>query len=77
MRGAINAVLSYSEEERGNGFVTHSSGNHAQAVALSSKIVNAKAHIVMPKGAPKIKVKAVKGYGAEVYLNQEKELAII
>ena len=74
MRGAINAVLSYSEEERGNGFVTHSSGNHAQAVALSSKIVNAKAHIVMPKGAPEIKVKAVKGYGAEVYLcdNNEK-----
>ncbi len=67
-------MLSYSEEERGNGFVTHSSGNHAQAVALSSKIVNAKAHIVMPKGAPEIKVKAVKGYGAEVYLcdNNEK-----
>ena len=73
MRGAINAVLSYSEEERGNGFVTHSSGNHAQAVALSSKIVNAKAYIVMPKGAPKIKVKAVKGYGAEVYLCENNE----
>ena len=74
MRGAINAVLSFSETEREKGFVTHSSGNHAQAVALSSKIVNTKAHIVMPKGAPKIKVKAVKGYGAKVYLcdNNEK-----
>ena len=73
MRGAINAVLSFSETEREKGFVTHSSGNHAQAVALSSKIVNAKAHIVMPKGAPKIKVKAVKGYGAKVYLCDNNE----
>ena len=74
MRGAINAVLSYSLIKRRKGFVTHSSGNHAQAVALSSKIVNSKAHIVMPKGAPKIKVVAVKGYGAQVYLcdNNEK-----
>ena len=74
MRGAINAVLSFSETDREKGFVTHSSGNHAQAVALSSKIVHTKAHIVMPKGAPKIKVKAVKGYGAKVYLcdNNEK-----
>lgn len=74
MRGAINAVLSYSLTKRRKGFVTHSSGNHAQAVALSSKIVNSKAHIVMPKGAPKIKVVAVKGYGAQVYLcdNNEK-----
>ena len=73
MRGAANAVLSFSEKERETGFVTHSSGNHAQAVALSSKMVSVKAHIVMPKGAPDIKVKAVKSYGANVYLSENNE----
>jgi len=73
MRGASNAVLSYSDNKKDRGFVTHSSGNHAQAVALSSKMVNATAHIVMPKGAPNIKVKAVKGYGANVYLCDNNE----
>ena len=73
MRGALNAVLSTSKENSQKGFVTHSSGNHAQAVALSSKIANTKAYIVMPKGAPKIKIKAVKGYGAEVTLCENNE----
>ena len=73
MRGALNAVLSTSKENSLKGFVTHSSGNHAQAVALSSKIANTKAYIVMPKGAPKIKIKAVKGYGAEVTLSENNE----
>ena len=73
MRGALNAVLSTSKENSLKGFVTHSSGNHAQAVALSSKIANTKAYIVMPKGAPKIKIKAVKGYGAEVTLCENNE----
>ena len=54
MRGALNAVKSYNKEEIKRGFVSHSSGNHAQAVALSSKMMNTKAYIVMPKGAPKI-----------------------
>jgi len=73
MRGALNAVLSTSKEKSQKGFVTHSSGNHAQAVALSSKIAKTKAYIVMPNGAPKIKIKAVKGYGAEVTLCDNNE----
>ena len=73
MRGALNAVLSTSQEKSQKGFVTHSSGNHAQAVALSSKIAKTKAYIVMPNGAPKIKIKAVKGYGAEVTLCDNNE----
>jgi|TARA_B100001057_G_scaffold116189_1_gene114717 threonine dehydratase len=73
MRGALNAVLSTSKEKSKKGFVTHSSGNHAQAVALSSKIAKTKAYIVMPNGAPKIKIKAVKGYGAEVTLCDNNE----
>ena len=73
MRGALNAVLSTSKEKSKKGFVTHSSGNHAQAVALSSKIAKTKAYIVMPNGAPKIKIKAVKGYGADVTLCDNNE----
>ena len=55
MRGALNAVMLHSSKEIEKGFVTHSSGNHAQAVALSSKIVNTKAILLCLKGAPKIK----------------------
>ena len=73
MRGALNAVMSTKKQNLKKGFVTHSSGNHAQAVALSSNIANSKAHIVMPKGAPKIKIKAVRGYGAEVTLCENNE----
>lgn len=66
MRGALNAVLSYSKEKVKKGFVTHSSGNHAQAVALSSKIAKTKAYVVMPKGAATIKVNAVREYGGDI-----------
>ena len=66
MRGALNAVMSHSSKDIKKGFVTHSSGNHAQAVALSSKIMKTNAYIVMPKSAPKIKINAVKGYGADI-----------
>ena len=55
MRGALNAVMLHSSKEIKKGFVTHSSGNHAQAVALSSKIMKSKAYIVMPNNAPKNK----------------------
>ena len=58
MRGALNAVMLHSSKEIEKGFVTHSSGNHAQAVALSSKIMKSKAYIVMPNNAPKIKIDA-------------------
>lgn len=66
MRGAINSILQLSDEEKKMGVTTHSSGNFAQAVALSSKILNVKANIIMPNNAPKVKKKAVVEYGAKV-----------
>lgn len=65
-RGAMNAVLSLSREERAKGVATHSSGNHAQALARAAKIMGIKAYIVMPRTAPEIKKKGVKGYGGEI-----------
>ncbi len=67
-RGATNAVLSLSKEELAKGIATHSSGNHAQAIALAAKTHKTKAHIVMPENAPEIKKNAVYEYGAEVTL---------
>lgn len=66
MRGASNIIMSYRPEDRVNGFVTHSSGNHAQAVAFASKVAGAKAYIVMPENAPEVKKQATKEYGAEI-----------
>ena len=66
MRGAANAVNQLSEVEKNNGVTTHSSGNFAQAVALSAQLSNIKANIVMPQNAPEVKKKAVKGYGANI-----------
>jgi len=66
MRGAASAALRLTEEERARGLATHSSGNHAQAVAMAAKTLNIPAHIVMPHDAPKVKVAAVKGYGATI-----------
>ena len=66
-RGAMNAVLSLSKEERANGIATHSSGNHAQAIARAGKILGIKAYIVMPRTAPLIKKQGVLGYGGEVF----------
>ena len=65
-RGACNAVMTLTDEEALKGVATHSSGNHAQALALSAKIRGIKAYIVMPENAPKAKVAAVKDYGAEI-----------
>lgn len=65
-RGGFNALLSLSENERKKGVTAHSSGNHAQAVALAAKTLGVKAYIVMPSTAPKVKKDAVLGYGAEV-----------
>ncbi|MEO9887143.1 MAG: pyridoxal-phosphate dependent enzyme [Balneola sp.] len=65
-RGACNAVLTLSDSEAEQGVATHSSGNHAQALALAAKIRGIKAYVVMPENAPKVKVEAVKNYGAEV-----------
>jgi len=65
-RGAANAVLSLSAEEKNRGVVTHSSGNHAAALALAARMNGVKANIVMPENAPVVKKKAVEGYGAEI-----------
>lgn len=66
LRGATYAVNSLSAEDAQNGVATHSSGNHAQAVALAAKIRGIPAHIVMPENAPEVKVNGVKDYGAQV-----------
>ena len=65
-RGATNAVLQLSDAEKKRGVVTHSSGNHAAALALAASMNGVKAHIVMPETAPVVKKNAVAGYGAEI-----------
>jgi threonine dehydratase len=66
IRGALNKLLTLSEEERGRGVVGFSSGNHAQGVALAARLTGASAVILMPTDAPALKVAATRGYGAEV-----------
>ncbi len=65
-RGAVNAVFSLTGEDAEKGVATHSSGNHAQALARAARLREIKAYIVMPENAPKVKVEAVKGYGAAI-----------
>jgi threonine dehydratase len=65
-RGAFNALSQLPEDRRKNGVIAFSSGNHAQAVALAGKILGIKTLIVMPEDAPKVKLDATRGYGAEV-----------
>lgn len=67
MRGATNAILQLSAEERSKGVVTHSSGNFAQAVSLGAKSLGVKAHIVMPSSAPEVKKIGVKQYEGIIY----------
>lgn len=66
MRGASNAAMRLTEEDKQRGLATHSSGNHAQAVALSAKMLGVPAYIVMPDVSPAIKKAATAGYGAEI-----------
>ena len=66
MRGAASAALRFTKSERSAGLATHSSGNHAQAVARAAQILGVPAYIVMPHDAPSVKVAAVKEYGATV-----------
>lgn len=77
MRGATNMIMGFRPEERENGFATHSSGNHAQAVALAAKLAGAKAYVVMPKNATSVKVRAVKDYGAKLIMCEPNEQARI
>ncbi|MEX0646415.1 MAG: pyridoxal-phosphate dependent enzyme [Balneolaceae bacterium] len=65
-RGACNSILSKTDDQLRHGVITHSSGNHAQAVALAARMKGVKATIVMPENAPDIKIKAVRGYGADL-----------
>jgi threonine dehydratase len=66
IRGAMNALLQLTAEQRKRGVVAFSSGNHAQGVALAARILGIKATIVMPENSVKTKVDATKAYGAEV-----------
>jgi threonine dehydratase len=67
-RGAYNAISRLSDTEKTAGIITHSSGNHAQAVALVCQILGLQATIVMPQNAPQLKLDATRGYGAHVVL---------
>jgi threonine dehydratase len=71
-RGALNKVLSLDEAARARGLVTVSAGNHAQAVAWAAREVNAPCVVVMPADAPRSKLDAVRGYGAEVVPHAER-----
>ncbi len=65
-RGACNAVFTLTDELATRGVCTHSSGNHAQALALAASLRGIEAHIVMPENSPKVKVKAVMEYGGKI-----------
>lgn len=65
-RGGLNAVLQVAANREGKAITTHSSGNHAQAVAFAARQVGLPAYIVMPRTAPQVKKDAVLGYGADV-----------
>lgn len=65
-RGASNAVISLTSEEKESGVATHSSGNHAQALALAAANRNIPAYIVMPENSPQVKIDAVRDYGAHI-----------
>jgi threonine dehydratase len=75
IRGGMNATLTLSADQLKNGIATHSSGNHAQALAFAAKTLGIKAYIVMPKSSPQVKVDAVKGYGASVIICEANQAA--
>ena len=65
-RGAYNAIARFTDAQRQAGVLTYSSGNHAQAIALSAKLAGIRAAIIMPNDAPALKVAATREYGGEV-----------
>jgi len=73
IRGAYNALSQLDAGQRKRGVVAFSSGNHAQAVALSGKLLGIPATIVMPADAPKVKLEATRGYGAEIVVYQKNQ----
>ncbi len=68
IRGSLNKISNLTEEEKKRGVIAASAGNHAQGVALSSQLKGVDAKIVMPEGAPLVKISATRRYGAEVVL---------
>ena len=74
-RGACNAVMNLADDVAGRGVVTHSSGNHAQALALAARLRGIEAHIVMPSTASPVKRAAVEAYGGKVYVCEPNETA--
>ena len=72
-RGAYNALSQLSADEKRRGVVAFSSGNHAQAVALAGKLLGVPRVIVMPADAPRVKVEATRGYGAEIVLYEKSQ----
>ena len=75
IRGGMNASLQLTKEQLEKGVATHSSGNHAQALAFAAKMLGIKAYIVMPESSPQVKVNAVRGYGAEVTICASNQVA--
>ncbi len=75
IRGGMNATLSLSPAQLKNGIATHSSGNHAQALAYAAKTLGIQAFIVMPKSSPQVKIDAVRGYGANVIICESNQAA--
>lgn len=75
IRGGMNASLQLTPEQLSKGVATHSSGNHAQALAFAAKMLGVKAYIVMPESSPQVKVNAVRGYGAEVTICASNQIA--
>lgn len=73
-RGAFNALSNLSADERRRGVLTFSSGNHAQAIALSGRLLSVPTVVVMPQDAPEVKVRATREYGAEVVLYDKHEI---
>jgi len=67
-RGAYNALAQFTPDQRARGVIAFSSGNHAQGIALSARLLGMRATIVMPTDAPRLKIEATRGYGAEVVL---------
>lgn len=74
-RGALNAVLQLDDAVAAQGVATHSSGNHAQALALAARMRGVAAHIVMPRTAPRVKREAVEAAGAHVYESEPTQVA--
>ncbi|QOY93162.1 threo-3-hydroxy-L-aspartate ammonia-lyase [Massilia sp. UMI-21] len=78
-RGAYNAIAKFDDAQRKAGVLTYSSGNHAQAIALSARLAGIRSTIIMPQDAPALKVKATREYGGEVvtydrYLENREEI---